>query len=261
MIIGGGAAGMEAARVAALRGHQVVLYEKGKELGGHLLEASVPAFKKDVARLLEWFKLEIGSLDLEINLQTEISSQEVTKANPDVVIIASGSKPLIPEVPGIDKEKVATAGDLLLGKKKAKETVVVVGGGLIGCETALWLAQQGKKVTLVEMLEELMVGGIPVQHMNRMMLLDLLKFHNVQGITRSSLLEVTDEGVVLIDQAYTRKKLPADTVALAVGLTADQELYRQLRGQGPNLFLIGDSRRAQNIMNSVWDAYEVARMI
>ncbi|MGA2959754.1 MAG: FAD-dependent oxidoreductase [Thermodesulfobacteriota bacterium] len=137
----------------------------------------------------------------------------------------------------------------------------MLGGGLIGCETALWLARQGKKVTIVELLHDLLTAGIPVQHMNRLMLLDMLKFCKVNVFTNTSLSEVTQEGAIVMDRDFGRRNLPADTIVIAAGLKPEQELYRALQGQTPNLFLIGDSRKAQNIMNSVWDAYEVARMI
>jgi 2-enoate reductase len=261
LVIGGGPAGLEAARVASLRGHQVVLYEKENALGGHLLEASVPDFKKDLARLLDWYKKELEDLNLEIKTGFEVSPAGVKKENPEVTILAAGSIPIVPDIPGMEKEIVSTAIDLLLGKKKAGEKVLVLGGGLIGCETALWLARQGKKVTIVELLHDLLIAGIPVQHMNRLMLLDMLKFYKVNVFTNTSLSEVTEEGAIVMDRDFGKRNLPADTVVIAAGLKPEQELYRALQGQTPNLFLIGDSRKAQNIMNSVWDAYEVARMI
>jgi 2-enoate reductase len=261
MIIGGGVAGLEAARVASLRGYKATLYEKTNSLGGHLIAASIPSFKKDLARLLDWYQVEFRKLDLEIKLNFEVKPETVLRERPDALIIATGSKPIIPRIPGVEKEKVATAVDLLLGKQKAGENVFVLGGGLIGCGTALWLAQQGKKVTIGEILDELMIAGIPVQHMNRMMLINLLKFHNVATIMNCSLLEVTEEGVLLIGKDFGKKNLKVDTVVIATGLSPDQTLYNTLRGTIPNLFLIGDSRKAQNVMGSIWDAYEVSRNI
>jgi len=143
-------------------GHHVTLYDRAKELGGHLLEASVPSFKR-MSPPVRVFKGELGTLEMDIQLGVEVTPDTIRKEKPGVVIIAAGSKPFIPEIPGIGRDNVATATDLLLGKKKVKDSAVVVGGGLIGCETALWLAQQGKKVTLVEMLEDLMIAGIPLR--------------------------------------------------------------------------------------------------
>lgn len=200
-------------------------------------------------------------LDIHIKSGTEATAETVAAEKPDAVILATGSLPVIPEVPGIEGDQVVVAMDLLMGKKEARQNVLVLGGGLIGCETALWLARQGRKVTIVEVLKDLLSAGIPVQPMNRMMLLDLLRYHRVEIICNSSLLEVLEEGVVLIDKNFQRQKVPADTVVLAAGLRPDQELYHKLRGQIPNLYSIGDGRRPQNIMGAVWDAYEVARMI
>jgi len=261
MIVGSGPAGMEAARVSSLRGHKVTLYEKTNSLGGHLIEASVPGFKKDIGRLLEWFKRELENLQLKIKTGTKVTLELIQKEKPDALIIAAGSKSIIPDVPGIETEKAVTAIDLLLGKKKVGDPVLVLGGGLIGCETALWLAQQGKEVTIVEILHDLMVAGIPVQHMNRLMLLDLLRLHKVKVIPNTSLLEVLNKGAIVIDRDLKRKTISADTIVLATGLVPDQELYKTLGGEISNLFLIGDSRTTQNIMGAIWDAYEVARII
>ncbi|MCJ7515507.1 MAG: NAD(P)/FAD-dependent oxidoreductase, partial [Dehalococcoidia bacterium] len=260
IVIGGGVAGMEAARVVAIRGHKVTLYEKNDRLGGHVLTASVPSFKKDEASLLDWYKTELGELKVQINLGKTASPDLLQKEKPDVVIIATGSKPVTPNVPGINKEKATTAIDLLLGRKKAGNQVVVVGGGLIGCETALWLAQQGKQVTIVEALKNLMQSGSRVPRPNMMMLRDLLKFHNVNVLTDTCLLEVTDDGVT-VDKSSEKTTLPADTVVIAVGLCPDRELYISLKDSVPNIHLVGDAVEARNIMHAIWDAYEVARNI
>ncbi|AOQ25019.1 Cinnamate reductase [Moorella thermoacetica] len=261
MVIGGGVAGMEAARVAALRGHRVSLYEKSDRLGGHVVEAAVPDFKADDGRLLEWYKTELGELQVEIHLNQEVTPDFVQQQNPDAVIVATGSTPAIPDIAGINKDKVTTVSDLLLGKKQAGGRVVIIGGGLAGCETALWLAQQGKDVTIIEILDDLMRAGIPVPYMNRMMLLDLLKMNGVKWLTETSVLEVTDDGVTLISKTYQRSTLPADTVILAVGFAADQRLYNALRDKIPNLYLIGDSREPRNILAAIWEGYEVGRGI
>ncbi len=261
MVVGGGPAGLEAARVASLRGHRVVLCEKANSLGGHLVEASVPDFKKDLARLLEWYERELGNLDLEIRTGVEVDAEVVKKEKPEITIIATGSLPIIPDIAGMKNEKVSTAIDLFLGKKKAREKVLVLGGGLIGCETGLWLAQQGKKVTIIEVLNDLLTAGIPVQHMNRLMLLDLLKFYRVEVFTNTSLSEITGNGNLLLNRNGQTMDFSADSIVVAVGLKSDQKLYRSLRGQNSNLFPIGDSRKSQNIMSAIWDAYEVARMI
>ena len=261
IVVGGGVAGMEAARVAAIRGHRVTLYEKSAKLGGHLIEASVPSFKKDVERLIDWYKNELDALKIQIHLNKVVSPELLQEKNPDAVIVATGSRPIIPDIPGIEKERITTATDLLLNKKRGGESAIIAGGGLIGCETALWLAQQGKKVTIVETLDRLMQAGNPVPRPNKLMLLDLLRFYKVTVLTNTTLIEITDEGAIVEDTSSRRNTLPADTVVLAVGLECDQDLYRSLTGKIANLYLIGDAMQAQNIMHAIWNAYEVTRNI
>jgi 2-enoate reductase len=261
VVVGGGVAGMEAARVAESRGHQVVLYEKGDELGGHLVEASVPNFKKDLCALLTWYKRQLNTSGVEIKMGTEASVETVIQENPDVVIIATGSKVTIPNVPGVMSDKVVTCIDILLGKKQAGENVVVIGGGLVGCETALWLAQDGKRVTLVEMLPQLMSGGIRVPPMNKTMLLDLLIFYNVVTLTGCTMQAIKDEGVVVKNSKYEEKRIQADTVLLAVGLSPVNALYHSLIDKFPEVYDIGDCQEPRNIMAAVWNGYELGRAL
>ncbi len=260
LVAGGGVAGMEAARVAAIRGHEVTLYEKGESLGGHLIEASVPDFKKDLERLISWYKTQLKKLGVEVKLETEVTPELVERENPDEVFIATGSNPIIPDIPGIERPNVATCIDLLLGKKEAGGSVLVVGGGLVGCEIALWLAKQGKKVTVVEMLPEVMTAGLPVPHENRIMLLDLLAVNNVEIIANAVMQEVTVDGVIITGKTFKRRAIKADTVALAVGLKADDKLYNSLRREVTHLHALGDCREPGNIMGAIWDSYEVARV-
>jgi len=260
MVIGGGVAGMEAGRVAALRGHKVVIYEKSDELGGHVTEAVVMPFKEGEQKLLDWYRTELGDLKVEIRLKTEVTSEIVHMNNADAVVVATGSKYVRLNVPGADRPSVISACDFLSGKAQVGQRVVVIGGGQVGCEISLWLSQQGKKVTVVEKLDDLLIGR-PIPWMNRVMLLDLLKFHRVEVMTNFSLFEVTDKGAVVVNKDSLKETLPADTIIIAVGLEAERGLYRMLQGNLTSLYLIGDAREAKNIMNAIWDAYEVARTI
>jgi 2-enoate reductase len=260
VVAGGGTAGMEAARAAASRGHKVVLYEKGKTLGGHLIEASVPAFKKDLNTMLKWYQTQLRQLGVTLKMETEASAATLAKENPDAVIVATGSKACLPNIPGIDKPNVFTCIDVLLGKKKTGKTVIVAGGGLVGCETALWLAQQGKQVTIVEMLPELMTGGISVPRMNRFMLIDLLAFNKVKVLTNACVSEITESRVSVTGKG-SNKMLKADTIVLAVGLKSENTLAKSLQGRFSQLYMIGDCREPRNIMGAIWDGYEVGRTV
>ncbi len=256
LIAGGGIAGMEAARVAAIRGCEVTLYEKGKKLGGHLIPGSVPDFKQDIKRLLDWYNIQLEKLGVEIRLQVELTPEFIKAEKPDKVIVATGSTPVVPNIPGVEKPIITTCIDLLLGKKKAGKSVVVIGGGLVGCETALWLANQGKKVSIVEILPEVPTGDMC--YANQLMLLDLLKNKKVEFMTNTSLEEVVDEGVKVIDRSFTKKTVRCDTVALALGLKPERELYESLRRECTELYLIGDCREPHNIMQAIWDGYHIA---
>ena len=141
LVVGGGIAGMEAARTAALRGHTVALFEKSGALGGHVIAGSVPGFKKDVSALLQWYRQQIKQLEVKVKLKSEATEESILQEKADAVVVATGSTPLIPELPGIDKPCVATCTDVLLERTRVGKRVIVVGGGMVGCETALWLAE------------------------------------------------------------------------------------------------------------------------
>jgi 2-enoate reductase len=260
-VVGGGPAGLEFARVAVQRGHTVILWEKADSLGGHLLEGGVPGFKREISALLDWFKNELDILRLDIRIGTEANLAILQQENLEEIVIAAGSQPIVPEIPGVGKERIVTAPGVLRGRSGVGKKVIVLGGGLIGCETALWLAMGGKKVWIAEITKELMSTGIPVQHMNRLMLGDLLKFHQVEILTETSIRELTREGAVLTGKDQRTKLLPADTIVLAVGLKPERALYEVVRPEVANLHLIGDAMNPQNIMGAVWGAYEIARVI
>ena len=261
LIAGGGVAGMEAARIATMRGHKVTLYEKSECLGGHLIEACVPDFKKDLERLLKWYKIQLKKAAVGVILSTEVTPELVESEKPDAVIVATGSTCILPDIEGTDKANVATCVDFLKGRKKVGETVVVVGGGLIGCETALWLAKQGKKVTIVEILRDLILSGPPVPHANRIMLLDLLALNKVEVATNTSIHEITDEEVVLINKKFQSKKVKCNTVALALGLKSENQLYNLLKAKVTELYAIGDCKEPCRILEAIWDGYGVANFI
>lgn len=259
LVVGGGVAGMEAARVAALRGHKVTLYEKGDRLGGHLIPGSVPDFKRDLALLRDYYTTQLAKLGVKIEMRKEVNPKLVEERKPEVVIIATGSTPIIPEVPGIEREIVVTAIDLLLSRKQAGDRVVVAGGGLVGCETAVYLAQQGKRVTVVEVLDRILTG---VFEANRQHLLKLLAENYVSVLTNARLGRVTDEGAIVVNKRRRYEaELKADTVVLALGLKPERELAQALEGKVPELHVIGDSEEPRKIMDAVWSAFYKTRLI
>jgi 2-enoate reductase len=172
LIIGGGPGGLEAARVAALRGHEVTLWEKRDRLGGNLLAASVPDFKQDVRDLINYLTLQTQTLNVDVILNKEATVECVARMRPEVVIVATGGIPSVPEIPGIKGGNVFSAIDLLMGRAQVGDRVTVAGGGVTGCEVAVYLAQKGKRVTIVEMMDQLVPGDINLA--NKMMLLEMV---------------------------------------------------------------------------------------
>ncbi len=163
-------------------------------------------------------------------------------------------------LPNSVQEKIVTASDVLLGIKDAGVATVIVGGGLVGCEVALWLVKQGKKVTIVETLETILSSGQLLSPANETMLRDLLNFHHVNILTGASLTGVNHAGAV-ISMNKGEQTIPADSIILAVGYKEDQTLYQQIKNNTFDTYLLGDARKVQNIMFAVWDAYEVSRHI
>ncbi|MBP6899992.1 MAG: FAD-dependent oxidoreductase [Burkholderiaceae bacterium] len=264
LVAGGGVAGMEAARVAAERGHQVTLCEAGPGLGGHLIDAGVPEDKKDLQRLNAWYGRQLARLGVDVRLDTPVLADDLAGQGdgerPDVVIVATGSQDLVPPIPGVDRTEVLTTTEALRGLKPLGRRVLVVGAGENGCETALWLARRGHQVQIVERQDRPI--ALPVARANRNMLLDLLAAQQVPIHTRTRLCEVLPGAARVADADGQERELACDSVVLAVGMQADNRLYRSLQTQfaGP-LYQIGDGLEARNVMQAVWEAYEVARSL
>lgn len=253
MVIGGGIAGMEAARTAALRGHEVTLVEKSDRLGGHLIAASVPKFKRTLKELLIWSEKQISKGNIKIQLNTEATPRMVKDARPEVLMVAVGSTCKTLSVPGGDKPTVVTGTEVLLGQKKPGDEVVVIGGGTVGSETALYIAEElKKKVTIVEMLDDILIGH---ELMNKAVLKDRLQAAGVTIHTGWILREIRDRGVVCEDKSWQMQKIPADTVALCTGLEERKDAAIEFRGLAPEVYTIGDCVQARRIYNAFEDAW------
>lgn len=258
LIVGGGVAGCEAARVLALRGHKPVIFEKSSRLGGNLIPGGAPDFKEDDLALVAWYEHTLKELDVEIKFNAEVTPEIVKNSGAETVIIATGSKPKIFNLG--DNSKVFPAADVLTGTVDPGKNVIVVGGGLVGCELALWLAQNGKNVTLVEVMDKLLALNGPLCHANSDMLKKLVPYNGVKVLTSSKIIKTTEKGA-LVDVNGTEQEISADSVLLAVGYSSVNSLYDELKYELSDLYMIGDARKVANIMYAIWDAYEVAANI
>lgn len=258
MIVGGGVAGCEAARVLALRGHKPELYERGSRLGGNLLPGGAPDFKEDDIALADWFTTMLDILEVPVHLDTELSADDIENSDADVVILATGSTPKVFSLG--DDEHVYTAAQVLMKEKDPGQNVAVIGGGLVGCETALWLAQQGRNVKIIEALDRILAVNGPLCHANSEMLERLIPFNGVEVIASAKATGYR-ERILTVETPEGARDITCDSVVLSVGYEENDYLYRQLQFRVPELYLLGDAKKVSNIMYGIWDAFEVANHI
>lgn len=258
VIVGGGVAGMEAARVLAIRGHEPIIYEKTGKLGGALAEAGVPSFKEDDRALIAWYIHTLEQLKVEIHLNTELTKADLDAMEYDTLIFATGALPKLfslgEGVPVIDaKTALRSAGEGL------GENITIIGGGMVGCELALWLRKDlGKNVTIVEALDKLLAVNAPLCSANKDMLEKLIPFHGCDVRVKTTAVKVTGDSIVLKSlETEEESEIKADTVILAVGFKSDDSLFQQMQ-DAPEIYSIGDCRQFKNVHQAVWDAYEVA---
>lgn len=258
LVIGGGPAGLEAARVLAIRGHNVSLVEKKSYLGGNLIPGGIPDFKRYDLKLVQWYKKQLELLKVDVQLNKEITALDIHNINSDVIITATGSKPIIMSDESLSMS--LTAEQVLLGNKVIGETVAIIGGGLVGCETALWLSQQGKKVMIIEQKDEILNGGNDIPFMNYSMLIDLIKCNNIEVYTQSKVI-ANDQQYITFLNNDSKLTLPCDSVINAIGYKSDYSIYEKIKDIDKEVYNIGDSRMVRNVMYAIWDAYEVARNV
>ena len=257
LVVGGGPGGMEAARVAALRGHEVTLFEKEGQLGGKLLPASAPVFKKDLKHLVEYYLRQIEHLGIRVILNEKASPETIQNLTPQVVILATGSDQMVPDVPGVQNESVFFSLDILGGKSELHgNSVVVMGGGTVGCETAIFLAQAGKNVTMVEALEEILLEES--NDINKAGLARKLRESEVKILTGCLIEEIVREGVFVRENRETRRLLEADSVVLSTGFISKRELYERLKYEFEGVYSVGDCVEPRKILDAVHEAALIA---
>lgn len=286
LVIGGGPAGMEAARVAAQRGHEVYLWEKVGRLGGQLSLAAIPPGRQEFNNLLNFLEESIYRLGVKITLNKEANLTNVTELKPEVIILATGALPISPSIPGIKHNNVVQAWDVLEQGFELGRDIVVIGGGAVGCETALYLANKGtidaetvrflllhnvespekirklatyssKKITLIEQKKQI---GRDIGKSSRWSILSQLSLHGVNVLTSSSVIAIESNGV-LIEKNGVKRGLDADYVVLAVGSKPQDHLYTQLNNLVDEIYLIGDAKEPRKAMEAIREGFQVAILI
>lgn len=250
VVVGGGPAGMSAAIVAAQRGHKVDLFEKDEQLGGQFRLASIPPSKGEIATFLAWQSSQLVKYGVSVHMGTEAEVATIDALNPDVVVVATGARPMALRVPGIDRESVVSAFDVLDGRVQTGENVVVVGGGMVGAETANHLANHGKNVTIVEMLPTIATDEQPSA---RLHLLHALEERHVVVDTSTAVKEVVDTGILAVNGKESL--ISADTVVLAVGATPVNALVEKLQGKPYRVVTVGDAKAVRKVMAAVTEGF------
>ena len=259
VVVGGGPAGVEAARTAAKRGHQVVLLEKEDHLGGALKTAANLPFKSDLREYLGWaVRTTCSTPNLDIRLLTEATPEIIKAEQPDILIVAVGSEPVIPAIPGCEQENVVLAGEVNLGTAKVGNRVVVAGAGLTGLETALHLAREGKKVTVIDLLSWEEIHG-PYPAMNLIHLKTMFRDLGVEIKHNLKLEEITAGGAIVTDKHQVRTELSCDTVVLALGFRPRFKVMEKMQDLAPEVIFVGDCTKEKGtLQNAIMQGFNAA---
>lgn len=254
LIAGGGPGGLYAAYTAARRGHQVILCEKESEIGGILKSEQAIPFKHEMYELANTYKKLAENAGVEIRVNTEVTPEYAEKENPDVLIIAVGSSPLVPPIKGLDGENVVLVNNYYLEKEKVGDKVVVFGGGLAGCECAIHLGMEGKEVHIIEMRDEL-APDANIRH-RPLLLKEINKYATVHAGCKG--LEVSKEGILCEDKEGHQMLVEGDSIICALGQRSRRDVVDALRDGAPYVAVIGDASKVSTITNAVYEGYHAA---
>ena len=254
LVAGGGPGGLYAAYTAARRGHQVILCEKESKIGGILKSEQAIPFKYEMYELANTYKKLAKNAGVEIRINTEVTPEYVEKENPDALIIAAGSSPLVPPIKGLDGENVVLVNNYYLEKEKVGDKVVVFGGGLAGCECAIHLGMEGKEVHIVEMRDEL-APDANIRH-RPLLLKEIDKYATVH--TGCKGLEVSKEGILCEDKEGNQVLVEGDSIICALGQRSRRDVVDALRDGAPYVAVIGDASKVSTITNAVYEGYHAA---
>lgn len=259
-VVGAGPGGMEAAITAAQRGHNVTVFDRGKEPGGRLLVGCIPPFKEEIKTLIKSLAARARKDGAEIRLNVEVRPELVEKEKPDVLVLAVGAETIVPSIPGISGPNVATAEEVLTDKKKVGGAVIIIGGGMVGCETAEFLVENEEAVTSVTILEMLDRMAENVSPTYRPFFLARLRKEGVVMKTRTTVMGITDRGVKVMQDGEPGF-IEGDAVVVAVGFRANPKNTEPFKGKAPEVYYIGDCVKARMIKEAIEEGFEVGRKI
>jgi 2-enoate reductase len=221
----------------------------------------VPEFKKGIRRLLDWYQLQLDTQNVAIHLNSRVTLETIETENPDEIIVATGSKPLIPSIEGLETSNWAHCIDVLNGQKELGQQIVILGGGLVGCEIALWVTEQGYTATIIEKLPELMSAGPLISKENKQMTIDLLAYRSIDVLLNTTVERIEKNRLHLIDNENSTRHIEFDIFVIAVGMQPDHQLFFDAEKKYNNVRRIGDCLKPRNIQGAIWDAYEVMRRL
>ncbi|MGA8017891.1 MAG: FAD-dependent oxidoreductase [Desulfobacterales bacterium] len=258
MVVGGGPGGLNAAWVAAKRGHEVHLYEKQPYLGGQLVPGSKTAYKREMQSLINFQKRQVELNGVICHMGQEVTAETVQKENPDVVILATGSRPVLPPVDGIDEASVVTFDVVLSGNVQEKKSTVIIGGGSTGCEVAYHLSETGSPVTIVELMPK--IGG-DIEAVTKKLLLRKLKENSVRILTEHRLLRVGKNSLVVAGPDGIETVIEAQRVVVAIGIRQDDTIHQQIKSLGYETHVIGDCLEPRTAKAAIYEGAKLGRSI
>ena len=253
-VIGAGPAGLQAAITAAEAGHRVKVYEKANCAGGQYRIAAIPPCKGEITSFIRWQEVQLNRLGVEIEYNIEVTVDFMREHSANIIIVATGAQPVIPEIKGINQPHVVSAVDMLVGKADTGKNIVIIGGGQVGAEVAHHLAVQLRNITIVEMLPEI---AAEEPFTARTHLLRALEKWKVNVLTNTYVTEITKNTVKV--KGAAEMEVPADTVVIAAGARPDNQLANELSHAGWKVRIIGDAGKISRVIDGITQGYDLGR--